>query len=84
MSVEKPLLEQKLKDALSPIHLEIDDISGGCGTSFSTVIVSEKFNGKPLLQRHRMVNSALEEELKSIHALTMKTWTPEQWEKQKS
>ena len=62
----------------------IEDISGGCGTSFSTVIVSDKFTGKPLLQRHRMVNSALEDEMKSIHALTMKTLTPEQWEKQQT
>jgi stress-induced morphogen len=31
-----------------------------------------------------MVNDALKEELKSIHALSLKTWTPEQWEKKKS
>ena len=62
----------------------ITDISGGCGTSFSTVIVSDKFIGQPLLQRHRMVNSALSEELQSIHAFTMKTLTPEQWEKQQA
>jgi len=30
----------------------------------------------------RMVNSALEEEMKSIHALTQKTLTPEQWQQQ--
>jgi len=30
----------------------------------------------------RMVNSALEEEMKSIHALTQKTLTPEQWKQQ--
>jgi len=29
-----------------------------------------------------MVNSALEEEMKSIHALTQKTLTPEQWQQQ--
>lgn len=31
----------------------IDETTGGCGQKFSTVIVSEKFEGKPLLQRHR-------------------------------
>lgn len=46
------------------------------------VVVSPKFEGKPLLQRHRLVNGALEEELKTIHAFSMKTLTPEQWEKQ--
>ncbi len=32
----------------------------------------------------RLVNSVIEEEMKSIHAFTQKTLTPEQWEKQKS
>ena len=31
---------------------------------------------------HRMVNNALAEEMKSIHALTQKTLTPEQWQQQ--
>ena len=55
-------------------------MSGGCGAKYSVLIVSDKFEGKPLLQRHRSVNSCLTEELKSIHALTLKTLTPKQWE----
>ena len=35
--------------------------------------------GKGLLARHRLVNAALEEELKAIHAFSQKTLTPEQW-----
>lgn len=62
---------------------DLTDVSNGCGTSYSTVIVSEKFVGKSLLERHRMVNGALAEEMKQIHAFSMKTLTPEQWEKQK-
>ncbi|WAR02874.1 BOLA2-like protein [Mya arenaria] len=42
------------------------------------------FEGKPLIQRHRLVHSTLEEELKDIHAFSMKTLTPEQWQKQNS
>ncbi|QHO21529.1 Ferredoxin-dependent glutamate synthase 1/mitochondrial [Arachis hypogaea] len=43
-------------------------------------IVSEEFEGKRLLERHRMVNAALEEEMKEIHALSVKkAVTPEQW-----
>jgi stress-induced morphogen len=48
------------------------------------VIVSEKFIGKSLLERHRLVNSCLEQEIKQIHAFSQKTYTPEQWEKQKN
>ncbi|KAK0159936.1 hypothetical protein PV328_007395 [Microctonus aethiopoides] len=62
--------------------LEVEDQSDGCGGKFSVLIVSEKFEGKPLLQRHRLVNSILSEELKEIHAFSQKTLTPVQWEKQ--
>jgi BolA-like protein 3 len=44
--------------------------------------VSEEFKGKSLLQRHRLVNTALKEELKTIHAFSQKTFTPEQWEEE--
>uniref|UniRef100_A0ABD2W2L6 BolA-like protein 2 n=1 Tax=Trichogramma kaykai TaxID=54128 RepID=A0ABD2W2L6_9HYME len=61
----------------------VEDQSDGCGGKFSVLVVSEKFAGKTLLQRHRLVNGILEEELKDIHAFSQKTLTPEQWEKQK-
>ncbi|KAL2766275.1 bolA-like protein 2 isoform 2, partial [Daubentonia madagascariensis] len=37
-------------------------------TCFRVLVVSAKFEGKPLLQRHRLVNTCLEEELPRIHA----------------
>nr|CAN60268.1 hypothetical protein VITISV_029393 [Vitis vinifera] len=62
---------------------EVIDTSGGCGASFAIEIVSEQFEGKRLLERHRMVNAALQEELKQIHALSIKkALTPEQWKQQ--
>lgn len=62
---------------------EVVDQSDGCGGKFAAVIVSSEFQGKTLLQRHRLVNTALAEELKTIHAFSQKTFTPEQWEAQK-
>lgn len=54
-----------------------------CGAKFTVEIVSEQFEGKRLLERHRMVNAALAEELKEIHALSItKALTPTQWEQQ--
>lgn len=54
-----------------------------CGASFAIGIVSEKFEGKRLLERHRLVNGALEEEMKEIHALSItKALAPEQWKQQ--
>ncbi|KAK4393827.1 protein BOLA2 [Sesamum angolense] len=63
--------------------LDVVDTSGGCGASFSIEIATEQFEGKRLLERHRMVNAALVEELKQIHALSItKALTPEQWKQQ--
>ncbi|KAM7514303.1 hypothetical protein LguiA_003886 [Lonicera macranthoides] len=54
-----------------------------CGAKFTVEIVSEQFEGKRLLERHRMVNGALVEEMKDIHALSItKALTPDQWKKQ--
>jgi len=62
------------------VYQEVIDISGGCGSSFEVEVVSEQFEGKRLLERHRMVNAALEEEMKEIHALSIKkAQTPQQW-----
>ena len=72
-------IKEKLSKALEAEHCEVVDASDGCGGKFEVVIVSKQFEGKPLLQRHRLVNSVLEEELKTIHAFSQKTLTPEQW-----
>ncbi|CAF2353970.1 unnamed protein product [Brassica napus] len=78
--VTKEQVEASLTSKLKPIHLEVNDISGGCGSSFEVEVVSEQFEGKRLLERHRMVNAALEEEMKEIHALSIKkAQTPQQW-----
>lgn len=70
--------------ALQPLaHVAIQDISGGCGSSFAAVIVSDAFQGKSSLQRVRMVNGVLKEEIGKIHAWTPRCLTGEQWEKEK-
>ncbi|XP_073041210.1 protein BOLA2 [Primulina eburnea] len=83
MGVTKEQVESTLKSKMNPSHLEIIDISGGCGASFTVEIVSEQFVGKRLLERHRMVNAALAEEMKEIHALSItKALTDEQWKQE--
>ncbi|XP_015279886.1 PREDICTED: bolA-like protein 2 [Gekko japonicus] len=62
---------------------EVEDTTPGrCATSFKVLVVSPRFRGKPLLQRHRLVNEVLAEELKHIHAFEQRTLTPEQWAKE--
>lgn len=54
-------------------------------THFRIVMSSDKFSKLPLIKRHRMVNELLHGELSregGVHALQLKTMTPEEDEKQ--
>ncbi|ETW20159.1 hypothetical protein PFAG_01017 [Plasmodium falciparum Santa Lucia] len=83
MCIQK-VIEDKLSSALKPTFLELVDKSCGCGTSFDAVIVSNNFEDKKLLDRHRLVNTILKEELQNIHAFSMKCHTPLEYDKLKS
>jgi BolA family transcriptional regulator, general stress-responsive regulator len=51
---------------------------------YDAVIVSELFADKTLMQQHRLVYAALEQELQTtIHALSLSTFTPQQWSEQR-
>uniref|UniRef100_A0A1B6CQ43 BolA-like protein n=1 Tax=Clastoptera arizonana TaxID=38151 RepID=A0A1B6CQ43_9HEMI len=77
------LVAEKLKEKLTPDHLDvIDESPDGSGSYVKVIVVTSQFKGKPLLERHKMVNSLLADELKtSIHALTIEARTPEEWKK---
>lgn len=52
----------------------------GDGQHFEAVIVSPEFRGKNIVQQHQLVYHALGERMHAqIHALSMKTYTPEDW-----
>lgn len=56
----------------------------GDGTHFQAVVVSEQFRGRPLIERHKLVYAALGDAMESeIHAISIKTYTDDQWEKLK-
>lgn len=76
-------LQSKITDQLNATHVEIIDISGGCGQMFEAVIVSDQFAKKTTLARHRLVNGILKEEIAAIHAWTPKCFTLAEWEKKK-
>ena len=65
-------------------HLACDYIKvlGDDGTHFEAVIVSPAFVGKSMVQQHQLVYSALGDRMRAeIHALSMRTLTPEAWQK---
>lgn len=79
MSITAENIQNKLKNELQATDVTVLDTSGGCGSSFELAVVSPIFDGKQLLARHRLVNDALKEEMKDIHALSIKKcWTPAQ------
>lgn len=57
---------------------------GGCGQSFTSLIVSPQFTGQNSLKRHRAVNAALKTEIAAIHAWSARCQTPEEWEREKA
>ncbi len=80
-------LVAKLQSAeqLQPVTLcTVLDESGGCGSKFSLLVVSARFEGVPLLDRHRTVQGILADEMKSIHALQIKAYTPAVYETKKA
>jgi len=70
----KRLIEQALPD--SQVSVKGDD-----GVHFEATVVSPAFAGKTLLQQHRLVYAALGGRMESaeIHALALRTCTPETW-----
>lgn len=79
-------IETKLQRGLSPLRLSVVDEShlhaGHAGarpggeSHFRVEVISECFAGKPQVERHRMVNALLAEELRGrVHALSLSTLT---------
>lgn len=57
-------------------------VQGDDGTHFEALIVSPAFVGKTMVQQHQLVYAALGDRMRAeIHALSMKTLTPEAWAK---
>ena len=74
--------------ALAPLHVAMENEShkhGGGPASeshFKLLVVSPAFEGRSLLDRHRMVNDAVKDGATNIpvHALSISAKTPAQWE----
>ena len=65
-----------IQDGLVCVHVEVR----GDGQHFEAVIVSPAFGGKSRVQRHQLVYAALGDRMRAeIHALSMQTYTPEDW-----
>jgi stress-induced morphogen len=76
-------ITDKLRAAIPDAQVELRDLTG-TEDHWEATIVSTAFDGRSLIDRHRMVFDALGDEMKGpIHALTLKLYTPEQAAKQR-
>jgi acid stress-induced BolA-like protein IbaG/YrbA len=74
--VEPGSIEQSIRAGLACTHLEVS----GDGAHFDAVIVSPAFAGLTRVRQHQLVYAALGERMREeIHALSMKTFSPEEW-----
>ena len=78
--MEPKEIKTMIENGMSNLVVNVD----GDGTHFEALIVSTEFEGKSLIERHKVVYGVLGDAMKErIHALSLKTFTPEQWESQK-
>jgi len=85
----RDLITAKLREAFAPMSLRVEDESDrhqghagyrpGGETHFRLYIVSEAFRGKSRLERHRMINALLADELAGgVHAMAIHAAAPDE------
>jgi BolA protein len=81
-------IERKLREGLTPVVLDVINESSmhsvppGSETHFKVTVVSPAFEGKSLVERHRLVYALLDDEMRGgVHALAVTSRTPAEWEK---
>ena len=69
-------LRTYIEQGLACVELRVS----GDGQHFEALIVSDAFTGKNRVQRHQLVYRALGDRMREeVHALSMRTMTPEEW-----
>lgn len=76
--METEELKRIIETTLPTEHVTVT----GDGRHFEATVVSAAFAGKTMLKQHRMVYDALGDrfQTQAVHALTLKTYTPEEWQ----
>ncbi|CAM8278096.1 BolA/IbaG family iron-sulfur metabolism protein [Candidatus Methylopumilus universalis] len=70
---------------IEKLECEFVEILGEDGAHFEGTIVSSLFEGLNRVKQHQLVFNALGDKMKSdIHALSMKTYTPNEWDQLKT
>ncbi len=81
--VDAEMLEERIRQGVDGVsHLVVRDLTG-TKDHWEALIVSEAFAGKTPIEQHQMVYEALGELMAGpVHALALKTYSPESWAQQ--
>ncbi|MCL7750957.1 BolA/IbaG family iron-sulfur metabolism protein [Guyparkeria hydrothermalis] len=85
MTTRAQWIEDTLRAELAPSHLEITDESAQHAgdrieSHFRVVVVSDRFDGLPLIRRHRLAQDPLKPAFEQgLHALALHTYSPAEW-----
>ncbi len=73
-------VEAMIKGELPDAQVQVQDLTGG-GDHYQVTVVSSVFEGKGLVQQHQLVYGAVRQAMstEAIHALAVKTYTPQAW-----
>ena len=76
---------QEVKSLIQATFQDCEVIVEGDGSHFMATVVGNVFEGKLPVQKQKLVYASVSEQITSgaIHALTIKAYTPEEWEKAK-
>lgn len=75
-------IKENIEAAVPDAEVHIYDPDG---EHFEALVISPQFQGMPLIKQHKLVMNALKERFATdVHALGLKTFTPEKWEKSKA
>jgi len=73
-------IRRRIAESLPGSEVQVRDMTG-TGDHFEASVVSAAFSGKPMIEQHQLVYRPLQDLLRTgeLHALALKTYTPEQW-----
>jgi len=80
--IDPNAIRERILGTLPGSDVVVNDTTG-TGDHFEARVVSPDFAGKSMVQQHQLVYAPLQDWLKSgeLHALALKTYSPEQWKK---
>jgi acid stress-induced BolA-like protein IbaG/YrbA len=81
MAISLKQVESLIQNQLPDAKVIVKDMTGG-GDHLDAIVISSEFTGKTKVKQHQIVYGALQAEMasESIHALALKTYTPEAWQ----